>query len=68
MIIVAPNHYGNSLELYVFQGCHVISPHAQRACRKGHFFKNASSAGSKIGSYFLSSKVFTILGAMSLFS
>jgi hypothetical protein len=29
--------------------------------------KTASSAGSKIGSYFLSSKVFTTLGAMFLF-
>jgi len=31
------------------------------------FLKTASSAGSKIGNYFLSSKVFTILGAMFLF-
>jgi len=31
------------------------------------FFKIASSAGSKIGSYILSSKVFTILDAMSIF-
>jgi len=32
------------------------------------FLKTASSAGSKIGNYFLSSKVFTIFGAMSMFS
>jgi len=32
------------------------------------FLKTASSAGSKIGNYFLSSKVFPILGAMFLFS
>jgi hypothetical protein len=32
------------------------------------FLKNASSAGSKIGNYFLSSKVLTILGAMFVFS
>jgi hypothetical protein len=31
------------------------------------FLKTASSAGSKIGNYFLSSKVFTILGAIFLF-
>jgi hypothetical protein len=31
------------------------------------FLKTASSAGSKIGNYFLSPKVFTILGAMFLF-
>jgi hypothetical protein len=32
------------------------------------FLKTASSAGSKIENYFLSSKVFTILSAMSIFS
>jgi hypothetical protein len=31
------------------------------------FLKNASSAESKMGNYFLSSKVFPILGAMFLF-
>ena len=31
------------------------------------FLKTASSAGSKIGNYFLSLKVFAILGAMVLF-
>jgi hypothetical protein len=34
---------------------------------KGTFLKTVSSAGSKTGNYFLSSKVFTILGAISLF-
>jgi len=32
------------------------------------FLKIASSAGSKIGNYFLPSKVFTILGEMFVFS
>jgi len=32
------------------------------------FLETAASAGSKIGKYFLSSKVFTILGAMFAFS
>jgi len=32
------------------------------------FLKTASSVGSKIGSYFLPSKVFTILGEMFVFS
>ena len=32
------------------------------------FLKTGSSAGSRIGNYFLSSKVFTILGAMFAFS
>jgi hypothetical protein len=32
------------------------------------FLKTASSVGPIIGNYFLSSKVFTILGTMSLFS
>ncbi len=32
------------------------------------FLKSASSAGSKIENYFLSSKGFTILGAMFVFS
>jgi len=32
------------------------------------FLKSVFSAGSKVGSYFLSSKVFTILGAMFVFS
>jgi len=32
------------------------------------FLKTASSAGSKIGNYFLPSKVFTILGEMFAFS
>jgi hypothetical protein len=32
------------------------------------FLKTASSAGLKIGNYFLSSKVLTILGAMFVFS
>jgi hypothetical protein len=32
------------------------------------FLKTASSAGPKIGNYFLSSKVFTVLGAMFVFS
>jgi hypothetical protein len=32
------------------------------------FLKSASSVGAKTGNYFLSSKVFTILGATFLFS
>jgi hypothetical protein len=39
----------------------VLSIH--RAFRKGTFLKTASSAGSKIGNYFLSSKVSPILDA-----
>jgi hypothetical protein len=35
---------------------------------KGTFLKTVSSAGSNIGIYFLSLKVFTIRGAMFLFS
>jgi hypothetical protein len=35
---------------------------------KVSFLKTASSAGSKIGNYFLPSKVFTILGEMFVFS
>jgi hypothetical protein len=35
---------------------------------KAAFLKTASSAGSKIGNYFLPSKVFTILGAIFVFS
>jgi hypothetical protein len=40
---------------------------ANEPVEKVTFLKTASSAGSKIGSYFLPSKVFAILGAMFLF-
>jgi hypothetical protein len=40
---------------------------ANEPVEKVTFLKTASSAGSKIGNYFLSSKVFAILGAVFLF-
>jgi hypothetical protein len=40
---------------------------ANEPVEKVTFLKSASSAGSKIGNYFLSSKVFPILGEMLVF-
>ena len=41
---------------------------ANEPVEKVAFLKTACSTGSKIGNYFLSSKAFTILGAMFVFS
>jgi len=46
----------------------VLARAPNEAVEKVTFLKTASSAGSKIGNYVLSSKVFTILGVMFLFS
>jgi len=45
--------------------CPVFLPN--EPVEKVGFLKSTSSARSKIGNYFPSSKMFTILGAMSLF-
>jgi hypothetical protein len=45
-----------------------MSAFANEPVEKVAFLKTASSAGSKIGNYFLSSKVFAILGVMFVFS
>jgi hypothetical protein len=46
----------------------IFSPLPNEPVEKVTFLKTAPSAESKIGIYFLSSKVFTILGAMFVFS
>jgi hypothetical protein len=46
----------------------ILSLSHNEPVEKVSFLKSTPSAGSKIGNYFLSSKVFTILGAMVLFS
>jgi len=50
----------------VFVSFIAVSPN--EPVEKVTFLKTVSSAGSKIGNYSLSSKDFTILGVMSLFS
>jgi len=47
---------------------HVFISPPNEPVEKVTFLKTASSAGSKIGNYFLPSKVFTILGEMFAFS
>jgi hypothetical protein len=46
----------------------IAKPAHNEPVEKVTFLKTAPSAESKIGIYFLSSKVFTILGAMFVFS